>query len=536
MTEENRQRRLHAPREDGAVLAEPPLAQAGALIAGNRARLARLSLNILGRPLADLRRQALEDTLAAARGYLQDAGEPLPDRGGPSLFMAGHQPELFHPGVWVKNFALYRLAGSDGATPINLVVDNDIAKSTSLHVPVLASADTPWPYISGVPIDRWTGEVPYEERTVRDESFFAALPDRVEPLLAGWNFVPLLAEFWEEVRRQADRTPLLGERLVAARRTLERRWGCHNLELPVSLLCRTESFAWFACHVLANLERFHAHYNTCVHDHRRRYGIRSRNHPVPDLTKEQDWLETPFWAWESGKQERARLFARQIGKQVELRAGGRSWPALPLDPAGGPAHMIGVWNELDRRGLKVRSRALTNTLFARVFLADLFIHGIGGGKYDELTDEIIRRFYQCEPPGYLVLSATLLLPLPAYPVNAQMPRRLAREVRDLRYNPERHLPTDALADREVRDLTAQKAAWIKRRPASAQERRERFQVLRKLSGQLSRYVTRRLEEAQQELIQRQHEVAANVVLQRRDYPFCLYPERLLKPFCTQFLA
>ena len=76
--------------------------------------------------------------------------------------------------------------------------------------------------------------------------------------------------------------------------------------------------------------------------------------------------------------------------------------------------------ERERQGQKVRSRALTNTLFARLFLADLFVHGIGGGKYDELTDDIIRRFYGCEPPAFLVLSATRLLPLPAVPVGGQI--------------------------------------------------------------------------------------------------------------------
>ena len=42
----------------------------------------------------------------------------------------------------------------------------------------------------------------------------------------------------------------------------------------------------------------------------------------------------------------------------------------------------------DSRAL--RPRALTLTLFARLCVADFFIHGIGGGKYDEVTDRIIR--------------------------------------------------------------------------------------------------------------------------------------------------
>ena len=93
---------------------------------------------------------------------------------------------------------------------------------------------------------------------------------------------------------------MLGECFAAARRTYERRWGCHNLELPVSVLCQTEPFAFFAAHLLAELPRFHADYNACVHDYRRRHGLRSRNHPVPDLAEEDGWLEAPFWGWRIG--------------------------------------------------------------------------------------------------------------------------------------------------------------------------------------------------------------------------------------------
>ena len=55
--------------------------------------------------------------------------------------------------------------------------------------------------------------------------------------------------------------------------------------------------------------------------------------------------------------------------------------------------MIDAWRSLEAHGFKIRTRALTTTMFARLFLADLFIHGIGGGIYDELTDRIIERYY-----------------------------------------------------------------------------------------------------------------------------------------------
>jgi len=93
--------------------------------------------------------------------------------------------------------------------------------------------------------------------------------------------------------------------------------------------------------------------------------------------------------------------------RLELRAGEDRWPSLPRPAEGHAETAVKAWRGLEEQGFKVRSRALTNTLYARLFLSDLFLHGIGGGKYDELTDELIRRFYGVEPPAFLILSAYL---------------------------------------------------------------------------------------------------------------------------------
>ena len=62
-------------------------------------------------------------------------------------------------------------------------------------------------------------------------------------------------------------------------------------------------------------------------------------------------------------------------------------------------------------------------------MAESFLHGIGGGKYDELTDELLRRFYGVEPPRFLVLSATLLLPLRRFSATEEERRSVERELR-----------------------------------------------------------------------------------------------------------
>jgi hypothetical protein len=167
-----------------------------------------------------------------------------------------------------------------------------------------------------------------------------------------------------------------------------------------------------------------------------------------------------------------------------------------------------------------------------LFLADLFIHGIGGGRYDEVTDALIRTFYEIEPPAYLVLSATLLLPLPTYSSTRADVHQIERALRDRHWNPQRHAPVVSADD--FAELAGQKQAWIDRSCATHEERRERFEVICRITEKL-RALTENtgLAEARRRANQ---EVHANEVLQRRDYAACLYPEKELASFYTRFLA
>ena len=547
-------RRLQAPRENGAILAEPPLDQAGRLLADNRRTFQQHGPNFLGRSWSDVRGQAREDVLEVAKRYLAEAGEPIPSFKDTSLFLAGHQPDLFHPGVWIKNFALNGLAKAHGATALNLIVDSDAAKTLFIGVPRLNSVsakrqiDPNQVTMTTIPIGRWKPEIPYEELAVADESKFAGVEGEVVPMLKDWGLDSIFESFWREAIRQGERTDLLGERLAAARRNFERRWDCHNLEIPLSRVCQTEGFAWFACHLLAHLPRFHQVYNNSLHAYRKRYHLKSRSHPVPELAVENGWLEAPFWAWRTKQTARRPLFARLQETRIELRLDRESLAVLPWTEKDSPQparaiEAINAWRSLERNGIKIRSRALMTTLYARLFLGEIFIHGIGGGKYDELTDQIIRDFYHVEPPKYLVLSGTLHVPLTSFPSQPQDCERLARELRDLHWNPQRHLtngaalsePLSSMNRAKLEQLIAHKTAWMGRCPDSSVDRRERYHKLRELTWLLQPWVSQKEKQLQVKLEACKREVEANRILQSREYAFCLYPEEALKPFLTQFL-
>jgi hypothetical protein len=525
-------RQLRAPQQDGSVFVDPPLNEFRlTLTNGAWEQVLPDDLQLCGRSFRELRRLGRETAKQAARTYLAASGEPIPSLDAAHIIAAGHQPEIIHPGVWIKNFVLNGLAAEAGLVPLNLIVDNDAVKSTALVLPrwrVASEPDSYW--IDKINFDTWHVETPYEECTVQNEHDFASFPQRVGEATQSWGFTPLVNEFWAAVGRHSVRTTLLGERIVGGRRALERRWGCNNLELPVSRLCETEVFAWFAAHLFDRFERFHELYNKIVQEYRRVNGLRSRNHPVPNLAKHDDWLEVPLWAWRTGAHRRGRLFVRTHTDSFELRVEGDIWPQLPRARDA----FVETWRQLHRDGFKIRSRALTTTLFARLFIADAFIHGIGGGKYDELTDDLIRQFYGIKAPPVLVVSATLLLPFQRFAATLPWRRAVQQQLRDLWWNPQRHLtpPPDLHAAKVIDRKRALLAELSSNGSVGLSGHRE----LQRLNEVLRPFVKPATTQARLQAREIDAELHANTVLGRRDFAFCLQPEDRLRPFCQKFLA
>ena len=538
--------RLIAPTADGAILAEPPLDRVHDLLSQNQTSLENWQYDFQGRSAERLRTMTRAAVLAAATEYTVGGGGTAEGRGPeghaqtasqsgpppsalhpPPLILTGHQPELFHPGVWIKNFASHSIARQYGGVSLHLIVDNDTVKKTTVRVPT-GTADQP--SVVHVPLDRWRGEIPFEEYEVADESLFADFGERVVTALEPLGIRPLVAEFWPLATEAARRTAHLSERIAAARRTSEAAWGCHNLELPVSRLCQTEGFYWFACHLLAQLGRFRDEYNRLLDDYRRRNRIRSHNHPVPSLARDGDWLEAPFWVWSDRSPRRRQLFVRQQGREMILTDRDAWTVSLPLAPDREACCAVDVLADLPRRGVKIRTRALTTTIFTRLCLTELFIHGLGGARYDELTDEIVRRFFGLEPPKFLTLTGTLHLPVRRHRDTGVQPHELERLQRDLTYNPDRHLAAQIAHAGEVASLVEAKRHAIASQPGTSGERRGRFERIRQINEQLGRFVEASRADAARRMEMIRTDLAANEILQGRDWAFCAYPADTLREF------
>ena len=537
---------LRVPRTDRAVLAVPPLADLSNLAVANAAAVPA-SLDVQGRSLGQLREWTREETLRRAETYTRSLGaEVTPaDRAAP-LIAGGHQPELFHPGVWAKNFVLGRVAGAVGGTALNLVIDSDLLPGTRVRVP---AGSRRAPRVNSVPFDADRSPRPWSAARVRDPILFDSFGLRLGEALEPYGLRPLAADHWG----RACCGDGLAHRLTAFRRGVEGAWGLHNLEIPIGEVCESDPFRWFVGHLVAHAARFRADHDAALDAYRDTHGVKAENRPVPPLAKLGEHVELPLWVWTDADPARRRVFVRPAGRcRVALTdgppGGGRDFAEFPLTERMDACCAVEALRELPGRGVRLRTRALATTLFSRLCLGDLFVHGIGGATYDAVTDGIVRRFFGVDPPSYAAVSATAHLPF-AEPFGADPAgvRQLEDELRALRFHPDRFLPDPPppaaadLVDRKDALIAAQKDAATHglsrserraRTPANAARRDALDAVNRGLAALLAD----RAAAVRGELADLEAKLAADRLLTSREFSLAVFPEEVLRPFLTGLAA
>ncbi len=454
------------PEQSGEVLIVPPYDQVAGLL-GAAGEAPWGDADVLGTPLAEFRRRVRARALALALAYTRggppsrEAGPaPPPARGGGPpggrpLILMGHQPVFFHPGVWMKFFLLARLAAEHGATGVHLIVDTDATGTIAAEVPaarerLARAAET----LVDLPDD-----MPLEAAPPPPPEAWAAFVERVRHCLVTLPspvFVEHLNAFasGEPAARRAART--LAEFLGRLRRGYEARANptrtCEApgdgpggspgyLELPVSRLADTPEFRAFALHLVRSPDALQRIYNASLDEYRRVHHLRSAANPFPNLNHSSSGIETPFWVVSGG--HRSELFAARRGAHVVLATA--AGPVATIAPDAGGVEALGA------SGVAIRPRAMTLTLFARLCLGDLFIHGVSGGRYDRVTDVISAQVFGCRPPAYMVATATLHPPLLAGGGATGQRQTLERRLMDLRHNPDRYLAAPADDQRRLVD-------------------------------------------------------------------------------------
>jgi hypothetical protein len=281
------------------------------------------------------------------------------------------------------------------------------------------------------------------------------------------------------------------------------------------VVCRTAAFAEFVLMILAELPRFRQCYNDAAQQYRKAHHIRSSAHPVPDLAEDGTWFEAPLWIYGNDSPKRKAAWARL--SDDELVISDRAGHELRVDMRF-PKLAAEKLSSLIGPNFKLRPRALLTTMYARLVLSDLFLHGIGGGKYDQLGDRIMQSFFLITPPRFLVISATVLLPGLPVDDSADRIREIQRAIRDTHYQPERFADRFQLDPEMLRRKQALLAAVPERG-----KRGEWHQELEAVNEALSRPLAEFREGLSRELVVQRRTAASRGLLASREHPFCIFP-------------
>ncbi|MEA2711578.1 MAG: hypothetical protein QOF78_4179, partial [Phycisphaerales bacterium] len=373
-----------APREDGEIFIWPEPRTLLAETQENHRKLSASDVRVQNVSFAELRRRQRE-------WIHHDDGK--------LLIADAHQSELHHAGVWVKRVLSHFAAARFDGSAAHFAVDTDAPKH--LHLRWIGGSE-PITDDPNLTTAQWAGlldapspaHIEHLHRRL-DESQFAARP--------------AVYDFLTSLRRLAIEQPKLSPALTNSMHELDWSFELRHHAMLASPIWQSEPFLVFAHHLIARAGPFATIYNDALADFRREKKVRTPTRPMPDLAALETAAEIPFWLdqLDTGERTRPSAFPRD-GGYVLAAPNGDEFDFDAKTAGFEAAARLSAW--LRRNQLRLSPRALTLTMFLRLFVVDQFVHGIGGGRYDQITDRIIAAHFQIEPPRFAVATGTMYLP------------------------------------------------------------------------------------------------------------------------------
>jgi len=507
------------PAGHGEVVERPPFAEWAGLVSANRAAAAGWSFECGGTGAAAMRAQARVDVLEVGREFSAKLGVPVRPPGDPGapIVATGHQPDLYHPGVWVKDFLLERLATETGATAVDVVVDSDGFDAVKLTSPCMqpglvrcrqylavGSADACFAFAS----------VPSEAHLAD----FCSSGDQMLSSLPAPAVRRHFSAFCKALSVAAGVSSNLAELVTIARRIYESPAGTGYLEAPLTALARRPAFRRFVAALALDAIAFADAYNAELDAYRALTKTRSVAQPFPNLGIEGDRVELPLW--HLARDRRETLWVERLsGGGARLVSAGEVVMELPPS-AQAAADLLNDSLEL------FAPKALALTLFVRMFCCDLFIHGIGGGRYDLVTDGVIRRYFGVEPPAFVVASMTMYLPLGAHVVAEDEVAAAKERLNRIVHNPDALLGEVEFETATERDealsLAAEKLDLVKLIAQPDADKKALGARIRDVNARLSMVLAPLRESYANDLARLEIQLAATEILTDRTYPFCFW--------------
>jgi hypothetical protein len=303
------------------------------------------------------------------------------------------------------------------------------------------------------------------------------------------------------------------------------------LELPFSKICDSDEFLLFFLHITENIDTFSKIYNDKLDSYRKRNKIRNKINPLPDLIIKENLIELPFWTWRT-KEFRKKLYLKNENKLLYLYS--ESFGKFFFIDKNNPKIYLKLKDSLRKKEIKIRPKALMLTLYNRLFIADLFIHGIGGIKYDIVTNDIIEEFFKVKPPHCYSISTTFLLDLRPFqpPSHSDLPL-LRKKLRDLHFNPEKislEINLKKRDENQVRQFIERKHELINmiKKSSLINRKKELSEVISNINLQIKEKLKPYETELKEKLVLEEKKGKQLEIHNFREFPFCFFSVKELR--------
>jgi hypothetical protein len=517
------------------------------LLEENKKIFGQYSFTILNQPFREVRENCRKEVIQRALKFSSKFDPNIEEKicSTPQyIIQTGHQPAFFHPGIWIKNVFLNQLIKSpllNKPLGLNIFLDNDICKDLNLSLPALSSngnlkmeeisflsptlaPNLPfegYPYPSLELITKFNRNITRRLKPLESEN---------KEILNNFKIFALCLENSSRFCSQNYKRANLGEFLGLARRLYEQEIEPAYLEIPFSKICDGNEFLSFFLEIIKNIRFFSEIYNKKLDEYRNLFKIRTRAIPSPNLLIKENLIEVPFWIWREGDQRRKIFILREEGEDFLYND---FYGKIFLIEKDSLKSLSSLKASLKERGLKIRPKALLLTLYNRLFISDLFIHGLGGAKYDLVTDEIIREFFKVEPPHFLVISCTLYLNFKSFPKSSDFKiSALKKKIRDLEFNPQRYideLPLTKKEEIQIGELIKKKTELIKKikEVLSPMEKRKISEEIKAINNFMGEKVGPLKYELNKKIEKEEEKMKQSKIYTFREFPYCFFSAKTL---------
>ncbi|HJM82889.1 MAG TPA: hypothetical protein QF720_04770 [Nitrospinota bacterium] len=500
-----KRRHYTIPKDNEGIIFEPALQKYNQLIEANQKL--RHSVSMFDAPLVDLVKEARVPLLKLANEYTKSTHQSgkyaISQVQNSPILGTGHQPIMFHPGICIKNFVMAKVAKDTGAIPILFTVDSAEFAAETVPLPVANSDLSRFDYY----LFPQRSRVTYESAEVEPADILWDRLKTIERFFFSNGLEEIDKNYKDFLGRLSNHeldASTFAKRVSIMRRAWEESAEIEYLEVPISMLCRSGIFIQFFFDAVFRAKNLAEIYNSELVDYREKNKIRYPSNPVPDLEIKPNKIELPFWIIFDKK--RYKPYATEDGKVLIEDMGKISLSSLE----------IGMYS--------IRPRAITLSIYLRLFLSDFFIHGVGGANYDIITDMIVKRFYGFDAPVYGCVSATVFLD-----IDMEDPTNEIKLTNNILRKLEQHPEKSGLGGVEMDKMTSEKKRLI----LEIESENANKKLLGSKIAEINKKMVALLEP---ERLRVETEIGRLMrrgddwkVVAARDYPYFLYsPEQILR--------